>query len=325
MGDGARLGTWLGVDVGGTNVRAGSLDDEGRLLSWVSYPHGAAPGEFAFIAEVAGEALHTSHLVWSDVAGMAVAIAGLVDSDAGTVLDSSNLGWHNLALGAELHRRLGVAVAIENDVCASAVAELRELPGRAVLPWLFVSVGTGIGACVVLDQEGHILCLNVGHVPVPGGPRRPCLCGKYGCLETVASGAAFTRAAKSRIASDPGHNLNARLATITGKDVVDAAEHGDPISLEVLAEAGRACGRAVGNLVNLLVPASVGLAGPMMADGSPYLGALVDAARAEIYPWMEERLRFYPARLGERAGVIGAVELARRRLAEPSAGRTSSK
>jgi glucokinase len=201
------------------------------------------------------------------------------------------------------------------------VAELAALPGGPVSPWLYLSVGTGVGACVVLDTaDGHPLCLNVGHLPVPGGSRL-CPCGKYGCLETVASGTAFTRAARARIAADPDHVLHARAATITGQDVVDSALRGDAISLEALAGAGEACGGAVANLVNMFIPAGVGLSGGMMGPGSPYLAALLEAARRDITEWMQARFEFQCARVGEKGGVTGVVELAKRRLAEPAGPR----
>lgn len=278
-----------------------------------------AAGEFHAVAAAANEALGIAELAWSDVAGMGVAVAGLVDCSAGVVLDSVNLGWRNLPLRAELHRRLEVPVLIENDVCASALAEFASLPGGTAPPWLYVSVGTGVGACLVLDPvEGRLLCLDVGHIPIPGGSRR-CRCGKYGCLETIASGASFTEAAKACIAADPANTLNSRLATITGRDILDAAAEGDRTCIEAVTAAGRACGLAVANLVNLLTPGGVGLAGGMVAPGSPYLLALVDVALSEVKPWLKDRFPFHIARLGERAGVIGAVELARRRLVDPPA------
>jgi glucokinase len=307
--------------VGGTNVRAGAVDEGGHLLSWVSYPHRMKPGQVHAIPEAAGKALAMAHLAWPDVVAVGIGIAGLVDSHAGVVVDAGNLGWHDLALGPELSARLGVPVVIENDVCSAAVAELAVLPGGPVSPWLYLSVGTGVGACVVLDTaDGFPLCLNVGHLPVPGGSLL-CPCGKYGCLETVASGTAFTRAASARIAANPGHLLHGRAATITGKDVVDSAIEGDVISLEVLAAAGAACGHAVANLVNMFIPAGVGLAGGMIGPGSPYLVALLDAARSDIAPWMQAKFEFRCGRVGERAGVTGVVELVKRRLAEPPARR----
>ncbi len=313
--------TWVGVDVGGTNVRAGAVDEDGHLLSWLSYPHRMRPGQFHAVPEAATKALDMARLSWAEVAAVGVGIAGLVDSHAGLVIDAGNLGWHDLDLGRQLSQQLGVPVVIENDVCASAIAELAVLPGGPVSPWLYLSVGTGVGACVVLDTaDGHPLCLNVGHLPVPGGSRL-CPCGKYGCLETVASGTAFTREAAARIAADPGHVLHSRAATITGQDVVDSAMAGDALSLEVLAAAGTAGGGAVANLVNMFIPAGVGLAGGMMAPGSPYLVALLDAARGDITQWMQARFEFGCGRVGGTAGVTGVVELARRRLAGAPAPR----
>jgi len=322
--DGNSRTKWAGVDIGGTNVRAGLMDGQGHLLGWVSYPHRMAAGEFHAVAEAAHQALDIAQLTWSDVAGMGVAVAGLVDNSAGVVLDSANLGWHGLPLEAELHRRVGVPVLIENDVCASALAEFAGLRGEIPVPWLYISVGTGVGACLVLDKvEGQLLCLDVGHIPTPDGSRL-CTCGKWGCLETVASGASLTQTAKARIAADPAHTLNSRVATITGRDVLDATAEGDRTCIEVVTAAGRACGMAVANLVNLLTPGGVGLAGRMFAPGSPYLEALTEVALKDVKPWLKDRFPFYIALLGERAGVIGAVELARRRLAAGPAGSTIS-
>ena len=324
MGETGRA-IWIGVDVGGTKVRAGALDAQGHMLSWASYPHHATPGQFHFVAEAAGNALSKAQLNWQDVAGMGVVVPALVDSSAGVVVHSANLGWHNLPLGAELHRRLGVPVVIDVDVNASAVAELAALPGGSVSPWLWIAVGTGIGASLILDQFGEppACLLNVGHIAVPGEPLR-CQCGESGCLETLASGWAIVRAARALIVTDSSHRLNARVATITGEDLAIAALDGDAISLEVLTAAGRACGSAVANLVNLLTPEGVGFGGGVIVPGSPYLAALIDAARSEIRPWVPDTLRFHCARLGEQAGVIGAVELARRRLGGRSASESVS-
>jgi glucokinase len=309
--------TWVGVDIGGTNVRAGCLDDDGHIASWVSRPHGMASGQFHAIEEAAAEVLGEVGLGWSGVAGLGVAVAAVVDSPAGVVLDSANLGLRCLPLGTDLRQRLGVPVTIENDVCASALAEMVALPHASAPPWLYMSVGTGVGACLVLGPaEGRVLCLDIGHIPLPGESGR-CRCGKVGCLETIASGAAIARAASARIAADPGHILRQRLGHITGKDVFEAALQGDETCRDIIAAAGAACGRGVGNLVNLLNPSGVGLGGGMFTSGSPYLAALVEAARSEIRPWMQDRLQFEAARLGEKAGVIGAVRLAQRRRAGP--------
>ncbi len=309
--------TWVGVDIGGTNVRAGCMDDDGHIGAWVSRPHGMAPGQFHAIEEAATDVVVKAGVDWSNVAGLGVAVAGVLDSSAGILLDSANLGLRCLPLRAELRQRLGVPVTIENDVCASALAEMGALPDGSAPPWLYLSVGTGVGACLVLDpEEGRLLCLDVGHIPLPGESRL-CRCGKHGCLETIASGAAIATEANSRIAAASGHVLHSRVGHITGKDVFESALEGDPMCRDVLVWAGAACGRAVGNLVNLLTPGGVGLGGAMFTPGSPYLAALVDAAWSEIKPWLQGRLNFETARLGEKAGVIGAVRLAQRRLAGP--------
>ena len=323
-GAAGRRPMWIGLDVGGTNVRAGCVDDTGNLYGWVSYPHRMAAGEFHCIQDAATRSLDAAGISWADVGGAGVAVAGLVDSASGTVLDSANLGWRNLALQTEMERRLPVPFTVENDVCASALAELRMAPIERTCPWLYVSIGTGVGACLVLDSaEGRLLCLDVGHIPIGGdvavGERKLCRCGRHGCLETLASGAALAAAASARISMYPGHGLYSRVGTISGQEVLSASMKGDPVCTEVLEAAGRACGHAVANLVNLLTPAGVGLSGRMVSSGSPYLLGLLEAARAEVKSWLRDLCPFDLAGLGGKAGVIGAAALARRRLAASSA------
>jgi glucokinase len=315
-----RRAAWLGVDVGGTNVRAACLDESGQLHGWVSYRHRMAAGEFHCIEDAVARSLVAAGISWPMVSGVGVAIAGLVDSASGTVLDSANLGWRNLALKADLERRLPVPVTIENDVCASALAELNVGTVDRACPWLYVSIGTGIGACLVLDAiEGRFLCLDVGHIAfsadVSVTAPKSCRCGRYGCLETVASGAALTAEAAARISGSEGHPLYSRVGAITGAEVLDLAMKGDRVCIEVLAVAGQACGHAVANLVNLLTPAGVGLSGGMISAASPYLAGVQKAARAEVKPWLRELCTFDIATQGEKAGVIGVAALARRRLA----------
>ena len=293
---------WLGVELGGQTCGPAAPTAAGTLRAAVAYPHGLKRGEPGIIAEAADKALDAAQLTWEGIAGVAVGIAGLVDWHSGVVIDAGNLGWHDYELGRELARRFGLPVMVENDVCAAAMAEMADMPVTTA-PWLYVSVGTGVGALVVISARlGDVLCLNVGHIPVPGSSA-PCACGRRGCLEALASGPAFTRAVRSRIADHPGHRLFPRLSSVQGKDVLDAALSGDALCTEVLSGSGSACGWAVAELVDLFTPAGVVLAGHMLGPGSPYLSAVVAAARARIEPWMQERFcSLQRSRRGEDRG-----------------------
>ena len=316
MSEMKRAGSWIGVDIGGPNLRVAVIDDEGCLHGWISHAHPVALRDSDFIVTEADQALRSAGRGWRDVAGMGIGVAGLVDSSTGVVLGAANLGWWGVPLGGELSRRLGVPVVIEADVAASAEAEYAALPGDPLSPWLYVSVGTGIGACLIVNDlaERVRVVLNIGHVAVTGQSGR-CSCGRYGCLETVASGHALTLAAAHRFGADPGHVLHGRAATITGTEVLAAALEGDVVSQELLVAAGRACGHAVASLVELLTPRGIGLGGGVITADSPYLAAMVEAIRRGIRSPTESSIRIDCALLGERSAVIGVVALARRRLA----------
>tara|TARA_R110002051_G_scaffold254862_1_gene313866 strand:+ start:2394 stop:3488 length:1095 start_codon:yes stop_codon:yes gene_type:complete len=210
--------------------------------------------------------------------GVGVGVPGSVDSQAAGAVSSTQLMWNSVPIGATLRRELGLPVLVENNVNALAMAERLYGLGRRHRNFLAVTIGTGIGAAIVID--GLIVrgsgggAGELGHVPVrEDGPS--CACGNVGCLETFISEAALVTAAKDR---------GAIAATAGIAALRDAADRGCPEAIAVFGEAGHLLGRAIAGLVHVLDPEIVILLGEGTADWGHWSYGFEPAFRAALIP-----------------------------------------
>ncbi|MFA5889667.1 MAG: ROK family glucokinase [Actinomycetota bacterium] len=308
----------LGIDVGGTKIAAGVVDDSGAVLARrkVLTEAGRPEAVVAGIVKVAAEL----HAAAPGIAAVGVGAAGIVDFRRGVVLFAPNISWRDVPLRSMLAGRLGVPVVVDNDANVAAWGEAFHGAGAGARDQILLTVGTGVGGGFVLGGElyrgAHGAAAEVGHMVVnAGGP--VCGCGARGCLEAMASGTAIGRIARERGDDPAAAGVLARasgdLAAITGEMVGDAAVEGDPFAVSVVAEAGGWLGVGIASLVNLLDP-DVVVVGGGVATGVGEL--LLAPARARMRgAVMGDEFRSHPpvvpAMLGDDAGVIGAAALAR--------------
>jgi glucokinase len=277
VADRSRDGLLVGVDVGGSKIAVLVVDADFTVCSRHTIPTSVGePDEAAGqIASAVGAALESAGATIDEVAAVGVGVPGRVDPDTGVVSLAVNLGWHRLPLRERLEAILGVPVAIENDVRAAAAGILERGTLGDVEDFIYLSVGTGISAGVVLDGMLHRgtrgLAGEVGHIVVDAdGPR--CSCGLSGCLETIASGPAIARAEDGAIGS-----------TTTAADVYAAAAAGDPTARAVVDRAGASLARAIHALVMTYDVERIVLGGGVSRAGAAFLDPIVrelDAMRA---------------------------------------------
>lgn len=287
----------IGVDVGGTKIRAAVADRGGELLRRHERdsPDSSQEAVLAAIDEAIGAVL-------DDTVGAAgLGVPGHLDRRTGRILQATNLPLEEVDLAAHVRARFGFPVAVENDATAAALAEWKLGAGRGTSTLVVLTLGTGVGGGLVLDGQLYRGWAEIGHMVVEaGGPPCQGACHGHGHLETLASGTAADRAARELWGSEAdAHQL------------VERAKAGDAEARARLAAIGALLGAAIGSLANLFDPELVVVGGGFgEAAGDLLLGPAQEAARREARFPADTRLRVVPAELGEDAGLVGASLIA---------------
>lgn len=309
----------IGVDVGGTKIAAGVVDEKGVILhrNRLDTPAGRPEAIISTIVAAARElaAKHT-------VAAVGVGAAAFVDAHRSTVLFAPNLAWRNTPVRDLVADALGLPVVVENDANAAAWGEFQFGAAEDVDDMVLLTIGTGVGGGIVADGEiyrgGHGVGSEVGHMLLVRDGQL-CGCGLHGCLEAYASGTALVREARAAaMAGLPDaapllERAGGDAQAIDGPAITAAAHDGDLLAMRLLADLGTWLGEGMGSLTSVLDPAVFVLGGGV--SEADYL--VMDPAREALRlhttgrgnrPEPEVRL----ASLGNDAGIVGAADLARR-------------
>lgn len=300
---------YLAVHFGMHTITVAVADARGQIFESRSRPaiYDAPARSVKALRPLMAEALRAAKVPRARIEGAAATVPGLYDRESGICVLAPNLGWRDFPVRAALTEELGMPVTVNNITNARAVAEGRVGAARGRRSYVFVYVDRGIGAGIVADGRlffgQHGLSGEIGHCPVVAdGPS--CGCGRRGCLESVASTMALSRAAEQAIAAGEPSALRGR-STIDAAAITQAALAGDALAVRLLSEAGEHLGRGVSYLLNILDPEMVVLAGPYTAAGEILLGPLrASAARHAIRP---EGVEIVPSTLRERADLVGSV------------------
>lgn len=320
----------LGLDVGGSRIKAGLLDANDKILAQrtVPTPTNSTPRVVLdLLVRLAGELTAEAEMKPADLAGIGIGFPGLVDARAGMVKACVNLqDWHNIPVTTMLANRMGVnvPVAIANDANAAALGEYRHYHRQhpKIEHLALVTLGTGVGAGVVLNgrmfEGGTGLAGEVGHMIVQANGRK-CPCGQYGCLERYASASAIVdrvremidRGAESLltfIIDDPARKL-------TAEDVFTAANEGDALSRRIIDEAAEFLAIGCVNLCRVIDLQAIIIGGGITGAGDRLLKPILDNFRIQNWgvaeaPTPDIRL----TSLGGDAGFIGCAALARQKF-----------
>ncbi len=310
----------IGADLGGTNIRLALVDAEGGLSEPYRYPT-PRTGEAGAILETLAQGIrvlqHQARAHGIRLVGCGLGLAGLVDGRAGLVYTAPNVaGFQNLPLKKLLEEKVDVPITLENDANAAAFAEYWLGAGRGVSSLVCLTLGTGVGSGIIL--EGKLLrgasgaAAEAGHMTVEAEGER-CPCGRRGCLEAYASATAILRDARGALARGQATALREKFGTrpeaLTAKDVSDAAQAGDPVARGTFERAGRYLGVGLGNLVNLLNPDLITLAGGLAAAGDLLLQPALAELTRRAFPVLLRRTRVELSALADTAGMLGAAGL----------------
>lgn len=309
----------IGIDVGGTKVLGGVVDENGRVVASAKRDTPRQGGRVLTqtIADIARELMSKN-----DISSVGVCAAGFVSSDRKTMLATPNIAdWNGVDLDRELTGLIGIPVIIENDANAAAWGEAKFGAGRNQEHILMLTVGTGIGGGIVMNgslyrgafgiaaEFGHMRVVPEGHL---------CGCGGRGCFEQYASGTALLRHAREAVNANPeiARNLLSRgdgtVAGLTGSIIMEAARDGDSVALAAFTTTGQWLGAGIATLSVLLDPSCVVIGGGVIEAGEILLAPTREALeRTMPFAGRHPNPQIVAAELGDEAGLVGVSDLAR--------------
>lgn len=306
---------YLGVDLGGTNIKVALVNENAEILREASRPTRLPRPAEAVCDDIAQLCLALAAQGDAPVAGIGVGCPGTVDDAAGMVLYSNNLGWQNFAMGPYLAAKTGLLVHLANDANAAALGEALAGCAKGAQSAVILTLGTGVGGGVVLG--GKLLTGYTGAAAEPGhmvivDGGQACTCGRRGCLEAYASATALVRMANQAIAANPC-SLMAGMGQVDGRTPFDAAAKGDAAARQVVDAYIHYLALGVANLINVFFPEVVGLSGGVANQGESLLQPLRRAVEPMVFghAFAGKKTRITACTLGYRAGVTGAALLAR--------------
>jgi glucokinase len=311
----------LGIDLGGTKLLVAIVAPDGRVVYHVVAPSRAKEGPDAVVGRMVSASKRVSALAGvalGKLAGVGVAVAGLLDSRRGIVTTSPNLpGWEDTPVREIMAEKLGIPALVVNDADAAAVGEHRFGAGRGTRHMLYITVSTGVGGGIIIDgrlYSGASGCAGeFGHMAVdPDGPL--CACGRRGCWEALASGSAIAREAASRLRKGEKSILAGCRRTVTAEDVGKAAQDGDRLAREVIASAARYLGIGLANLVNIFNPEMIVIGGGVSNLGNLLLGPARETIDRQAFPLLAGAVKIVRSQVGAAVGAVGAATLVFERL-----------
>jgi len=316
---------FIGIDIGGTKLAVVVADRHGEILQKVRRPTDAMRGPRAVVATLCAmcrEVMALASISTEKVAGIGVSCGGPLDTGTGVVYSPPNLpDWNAIPLKAWLEEELQLAVYLENDANAGALAEWLFGAGRGYQSLVYMTMSTGIGGGLILD--GRLFrgpgdaAGEVGHMTiVSDGP--VCGCGKHGCLEALCSGPSIARRAKEHLQMAP-HSLMLTLAggkpdLVTSEMVMNAARQDDPAALRLVDETARYMAIGLGNIVNILNPQIIIVGTILVKAHDLLLAPIRDYLRRETWDRVYDMVQVVPAELGDAVGDLAAIAVIKQKM-----------
>lgn len=338
--DQAQRPLFAGIDLGGTNIKVGIVDDHGRTLSWLTEPtEREKGGEDAArrMAEALRRGARSAGIQVTEICRVGLGSPGTMDIPAGMLLEPHNLGWRNFPIRDRVSHYCGLPVTFANDANAAAYGEFWVGAGAEHRSMVLFTLGTGIGCGIIIgdllvDGE-HSHGGECGHIIIDSSPTaRVCPCGQPGHLEAYASATAVVARAHEALAAGGQSPVLARInkgEELTPLMLSEEAERGDAFSLEIILETARYLGIGTVTLMHTIDPDGVVFGGAMTFGehstrvGRAFLARIQAEVEQRAFPVLAAKTKIDYASLGGDAGYLGAAGVARlehRRLSASSAG-----
>ena len=300
---------YIGVDIGGTNIKAGVVDSSGNIINEVSIPTGADRPQDIVLQDILGaikNLIEGCELNAKEIQAVGLGSPGAIDTERGIVIRNYNLGWKDFYICEKISAALGIPSKLANDADAAALGEVVAGSAKGANRALIITLGTGVGSGVVINEK--ILPGEFGHMVIAYNGRQ-CTCGRKGCFEAYSSATGLINMTKEAINNNP-NGILAETAkfegSVSGQTVFNAADKGDKEAERVIDEYLEylACGLA--NLINGLLPEVVSLGGGIAKQGERLLAPLRLKVEQEVFKGLKLP-KIVSCTLGYKAGLIGAA------------------
>lgn len=307
---------YVGVDLGGTSIKVGICDPNGKLLHTYEGPTQAEGGHETVLSNIEAyvrKLVEESNYTWEQVAGVGAGVPGFLDIPGGIVLLSPNLNWKNVPVKAILEEKLGKSVHLNNDANVAALGEVWSGAGAGLDNVVCFTLGTGVGGGIIVGgriYEGFAgMAGELGHIQVvPDLEAIQCGCGQMGCVETVSSATGIIRMATEAVERGERTSLS-MVERIMAKDVFDAAKAGDEVSIRIVKRAAHYLGRTMATLAVVLNPERFIVGGGVSKAGDVLFEAIRENFKRYAPEASQNGVDIVPAILGNDAGVVGAAGL----------------
>jgi len=288
----------VAVDVGGTEIKSALVDSDFTVIATTTAPTPKADTTGVETVKAIA-AIVTQFSTQHPVDAVGLAVPGALDEPAGTSRWSGNLQWNNLPIRDLLHAAINIPVAFSHDVRTAAVAEMRNGAAKGARNAIFIPVGTGIAAALIIDGEirsAEGFAGEIGHIDVNG--KYPCVCGKTGCLEAASSTLAISKA----------YEAQSGKSGTTTEEIYQLLIAGDAVATNVWNDATSAMARACETLITILAPEVIVFGGGLSNAGETFLKPIRDYLDSTLTFQRKPRLEI--AHYGAKAGTIGCAMLA---------------
>lgn len=308
---------YIGIDLGGTFIKGGIVNDLGELLINDQTPtesKGGASHVVSNIASLCTSLMERLHLSAEDISGIGIGVPGMIDSENGTVVYSNNLEWENFSIAKELQNLTGLPVKIANDANVAALGEAKFGCGQKYSTTVMLTLGTGVGGGIVIDGklfEGNRSAgAELGHSAIVAGGEL-CTCGRRGCLEAYASATALIRDTKRAMLANEDSQMwqIGSVDAVTGKTAFEFQKT-DESAKAVVENYIEKLGAGIVNLANELRPEAIILGGGVCHEGDNLILPLRSIMNRDLFAGSRgPRVEILTAVLGNRAGILGAAAL----------------
>lgn len=307
----------VGIDLGGTSIKIGLVDERGKVKNKISLDSNAASGPKAVIKQIKHGIKIIIKESGHEIIGIGIGSPGTIKLKKGTVEEPPNFpGWGRVHLGKQIEKEFGKKVYVENDANAAAIGEMVYGAGKKLKSFIMITLGTGVGGGIIINRKiyrGEVGGAGeLGHVSIDANGV-PCKCGSYGCVEAYIGNNYLIERVKKDLVQNPKSIIHKLCENDPGnlspKVIFEASQQNDKYAQSIIADTGEKLGFALGSIVNILDIATVIIGGGVAGFGDLLFQTVENTLRNRVMKPFQERIVVLPAKLKNEAGIKGASAL----------------